>query len=366
MRWIIARWLLRDVTVALLAVLLVLLLTSLGGRVSGFLSQAAAGELTPAMLIAIVIYRIPLYVQLVLPLALFLTVMLTLGRGFAERELLIAEGAGWTPLHILRVLLLFAALPVLCACVLTFWATPHTLHLLTDELDAQAREAADRLVQPGHFIDLGDPDSTAFVGAVDPERQQLRDIFIADGVTQGGTLTVIRADRGRQVQHHSGSRYLLLQSGTRWTGRAGASAFQVLEFDALYWRLPGQTISVPTVLESTPTGQLLAQAMREGTGLRASPVSAELFWRASLPACALLSVVLAAALGRVPLRHGRFARMAGGSLVFLGYFASLVAVRTLLNNGWSGGAPLLLMLLPHAFVLTLAVWRLGLQQWRPA
>ena len=134
-RWIIARWLLRDLLLGLSALLLVLLLTSLGGRVLGFLAQAAAGQLTPAMLVAIVIYRIPLYLQLVLPLALFLVVMLTLGRGFAERELLIAQAAGWTPLRITRLLLLFAALPVVCACVLSFWATPYAQRSLTDQLD---------------------------------------------------------------------------------------------------------------------------------------------------------------------------------------------------------------------------------------
>ncbi len=363
-RWIIARWLLRDLLLGLFALLLVLLLTSLGGRVLGFLAQAAAGQLTPAMLVAIVIYRIPLYLQLVLPLALFLVVMLTLGRGFAERELLIAQAAGWTPLRITRLLLLFAALPVVGACVLSFWATPYAQRSLTDQLDMQARVAADRLVQPGRFIDLGSPNRIAYVGAVDRQHDQLRDIFIADNVAQGGIVSVIRAAHGRQVQTRDGERYLLLRSGTRWTGRAGASAFQVLQFDSLHWHLPGSKISAPTVLESMPTKQLVAQLTRQGVWLQASPVSAELFWRASLPACALLSVLLAAALGRVPAQQGRFARMVVGSLVFLGYFASLVAVRTLLANGWFGGATL--MLLPHAFVLLLALWCLGVQQWRPA
>ena len=363
-RWIIARWLLRDLTLLLLAVLLVLLLTSLGGRVVGFLSQAAAGELTPAMLAAIVIYRIPLYLQLVLPLALFLVVMLTLGRGFAERELLIAEGAGWAPFRVARLLLVFAALPVLGACVLTFWATPHALRQLTHDLDEQARAAADRLVQPGRFIELGDADRIAYVGAVDRVHHELRDIFIADGVALGGSITVIRADHGRQVREANGEHYLLLRSGVRWTGRAGSSAFQILQFDSLHWRLPGPQISAPTVLESMPTEQLIAAWRRGGGWSRANPIGAELFWRTSLPVCALLSVLLAAALGRVRLRQGRFDRLWVASLVFLGYFGSLVAVRTLLANGWPGS--LLLAPLPHAFVLVLALWRLGSAQWRPA
>ena len=67
------------VLLTLLAVCAVLLLISMSGRFVKYLADAAAGELSADVLFLLMGYRLPNFLELILPLSMFLGILLTYG-----------------------------------------------------------------------------------------------------------------------------------------------------------------------------------------------------------------------------------------------------------------------------------------------
>ena len=75
---IVFRYLSREVLLTLSAVSAVLLVIIMSGRFVKYLAQAASGALDPGSLFLIMGFRLPGFLQLILPLGLFLGILLGL------------------------------------------------------------------------------------------------------------------------------------------------------------------------------------------------------------------------------------------------------------------------------------------------
>ena len=76
---IVFRYLSREVLLTLSAVSAVLLVIIMSGRFIKYLAQAASGLLDPGSLFLIMGFRLPGFLQLILPLGLFLGILLAYG-----------------------------------------------------------------------------------------------------------------------------------------------------------------------------------------------------------------------------------------------------------------------------------------------
>ena len=76
---IVFRYLSREVLLTLSAVSAVLLVIIMSGRFIKYLAQAASGALDPGSLFLIMGFRLPGFMQLILPLGLFLGILLAYG-----------------------------------------------------------------------------------------------------------------------------------------------------------------------------------------------------------------------------------------------------------------------------------------------
>ena len=72
---IVFRYLSREVLLTLSAVSAVLLVIIMSGRFIKYLAQAASGQLDPGSLFLIMGFRLPGFLQLILPLGLFLGIL---------------------------------------------------------------------------------------------------------------------------------------------------------------------------------------------------------------------------------------------------------------------------------------------------
>ena len=82
-----ARYAFRELLGVFVVVGLVLLLIGLGGRFIGYLQDAALGKYAADVLFTLMVYRLPEFLQLILPFALFLAVLLTFSRWYADSEM---------------------------------------------------------------------------------------------------------------------------------------------------------------------------------------------------------------------------------------------------------------------------------------
>ena len=91
---IIFRYLSKQVLQIVAVVTVVLLTVALTGRFIQYLGDAVAGEKAPDILLLLMMYRIPEFLLVILPLALFLAIILAYGRMYADNEMVILMGSG--------------------------------------------------------------------------------------------------------------------------------------------------------------------------------------------------------------------------------------------------------------------------------
>ena len=88
---ILNRYFLKDIILYTTSVGLIFLLLVLSSRSIQYLEQAALGEVNPAVVGWVIFYRLPEFLQIILPLSFFLSLIITLGKLSADNELGILE-----------------------------------------------------------------------------------------------------------------------------------------------------------------------------------------------------------------------------------------------------------------------------------
>ena len=71
------------------AVSVVLLLIIITGRFVKYLAEAASGKLAAEVLLPVMFFRLPGFLELLLPLALFIGILMAYGRLYVESEMVI-------------------------------------------------------------------------------------------------------------------------------------------------------------------------------------------------------------------------------------------------------------------------------------
>ena len=197
---IIFRYLAKEVLLSMTAVSGVLLLIIMSGRFIKYLVEAAAGKFSVDMLLQIMGYRLPGFLELILPLGLFLGILLAYGRLYLESEMVVLKATGMSQ----RRLAMYTLGPALLVAVIVAWlslfATPYgadkTAQLL---LEQQAASEFDTLA-PGRFQSPGSSSRVTYTEALTKNGSELRNVFISDRFERGDgwQLMVVIAQRGRQ------------------------------------------------------------------------------------------------------------------------------------------------------------------------
>jgi lipopolysaccharide export system permease protein len=106
------------------AVTLILLVVALTSRFIQYLSDAVAGKLASDVLFLLMFYRLPDFLLVILPLALFLGILLAYGRMYAENEMVILISSGFSQLRLLLATLGTSSLVFLVVAILSLQLAP--------------------------------------------------------------------------------------------------------------------------------------------------------------------------------------------------------------------------------------------------
>ncbi|MBF7731100.1 LPS export ABC transporter permease LptF [Pseudomonas sp. N040] len=328
---IVFRYLSREVLVTMSAVSATLLVIIMSGRFIKYLAQATQGILDPSALLLIMAFRIPGFLQMILPLGLFLGILLAYGRLYMDSEMTVLTATGMSQ----QRLTLYSFAPALLVALLVAWLTMGLTPKGAEEVERILNQQDtltefDTLV-PGRFQKMRNAERVTYVEHLSADRTQLGGVFIsekrrsADGAKERG-ITVLVADSGRQEIQPDGSRYLILENGYRYDGTPGAADYRVTRYDAHGVLLPKASVSGEiTDREAIPTRELLGSSKRKH--------QVELQWRLSLPLLVFVIVLLAVPLSRVNPRQGRYLKLLPAIFLYMAYLSLLIAVRGALIKG---------------------------------
>jgi len=328
---IISRYLSRELLLTQCAVSAVLLVIIMSGRFIKYLAQAAQGLLDPGVLFSLMLYRMPGFLQLILPLGLFLGILLSFGRLYLDSEITVLRATGMSPQRLFGYSLIPATLVALLVAWLSLWLSPQGIAAMELLLNQQeALTEFDTLV-PGRFQSMRDGSRVTYVEELSDDRSQLSRVFITEKRAAGAGkedrgITVLVANSGRQEIQPDGGRYLILQDGYRYDGKPGQADYRVIRYDTYGVLLPKPAASGEiSEREAIPTRQLIDSDVQK--------YKSELQWRLSIPVLVFVVTLLAVPLSKVNPRQGRFLKLLPAVLLYMAYLALLVAARGALDKG---------------------------------
>lgn len=327
---ILFRYIFREIIQTFAAVTFVLLVIVVSGRLVKYLASAAAGDLAPQILFSVIFYRLPGFLELILPLAFFVSVLLALGRLYVDSEMTVMSACGMGRGRLLRAVLAPALLVAALVAMFTLWLGPAGLtRVQAIFAEADAGTGLELLVA-GRFRMLNEEGGlVTYVEQIDKESGEMVGVFAADsqaGVDGDSDQVLVIAQRARtEIDADSGERFLVLQEGTRYLGRPGELDFQVMEFARFgQWLEQRSVQAIPPKKDAVPTVDLF--------GSRDPVRQATLHWRLSLIVLVLVSSLIAVAMARTDHRRGRYGKLFPAFLMFMIYLLALNGGREALTK----------------------------------
>jgi lipopolysaccharide export system permease protein len=328
---IVFRYLSRELLMTTSAVSAVLLVIIMSGRFIKYLAQAAEGRLDHTVLFLIMGYKLPSFLQLILPLGLFLGVLLAYGRLYLESEMTVLSSAGMSQQRLAGYTLVSAAGVACLVAWMSLGLAPQGSTEVARILNKQAAMTEFDTLEAGRFQSIRKGTRVTYTEQLSEGRSQLSGVFISDkretkpGSKSAG-ISVLVAEKGHQEIQADGSRYLVLQNGYRYDGTPGQADYRKIEYATYGVLLPKPAVSeVIGEREAVPTRDLI--------GSTDLVDRAELQWRLSIPVLVFVVALLAVPLSRVNPRQGRFLKLLPAILIYMSYLALLVAARGALDKG---------------------------------
>ena len=342
---ILDRYIFREIAqtwVSVTAVLLFILLTNQFARVLGDVAKDKLPKDAVFQLIGLTALQ---YLTILVPIGLFLSVMLGLGRLYRDSELPAMMACRVGPAGIYRPLLWLLIPLSLGVAWLSMDVAPRAL-VAVERIGVEARRQADlSSLEPGRFTATGSDGAVVYVEEVSgPGR--VGNVFLQRR-TVDGVVELVTADRGEQQDSDNpDTRFFVLFDGHRYEGVPGTADFRIMEFQehGIPYRLPSVEEPTPEP-RAMPTADLLTPSSREEL--------AELHWRLGVPLSTVILAILAVPLSRSQPRQGRYGRIAVGLLVFIIYFNLLSAGKAWLEQG--SVPPAVGLWWAHAIMLLLAL-----------
>src|SRR5690606_16461622 len=233
------------------AVTVILLVVAMITRFLQYLGDAVAGEISSDILLLLMAYRLPEFLLVILPFALFLGILLAYGRMYADNEMTVLRACGFSQKRLVGATLTASLLLALLAGVLSLAVAPWGLRNTEQLMDSQDELTELDLIVAGQFQEFAGglrttyAESIADVGA----GRQLNDTFVAmrtvgdtggdtgredgeEGVDDGDSVRIIVSDTARPViDDVSGRRFMLLENGYVYDGVPGQGDYAVTRFE---------------------------------------------------------------------------------------------------------------------------------------
>lgn len=323
---ILRRYITQQVATNTLVVLGFLLVLMLSGRLIRYFGMAAQGRLDIGLLFTIIGYNLPTFVELILPLAFFVALMLVLGRMYIDQEMSVLFASGIDRGRVLVLLLpLVGAVFVLEAGV-SIWAKPWGVRHSEQVWHKQSLASALDLVRPQTFISSGD--YHLYVEAFDRDKRELRGLYVLNTRDDGRT-DVITAERALQVPTREDDPMTLLDlyAGKRYTLSADSARYNQASFAR--YRISLQKPNIDKVTPQNVESQTIGKLWRARTE---SAAQAELGYRVSLPWLMLIAALLAMPLAQVNPRQGRWLRLLPAVLIFASCAIAIISLKTAVSK----------------------------------
>ncbi|WP_298905933.1 LPS export ABC transporter permease LptF [uncultured Psychrobacter sp.] len=353
-----------------------LVVMMLGGRLIRYFGIAAEGNLDISLLFTIIGYNLPYFLELILPLAFFIALMLVFGRLYVDQEMAVINASGVSRGKLGRLMTPLILALFVGEAALSMVGKPWGVRSSESVWQQQALTSAFDLIRPNQFISSGN--YHLYVGSLSDDKKQLQDVIliqsepkpkgsaaknaavavnnnidpetaeqlnipelpnalISDNSISKDTITL--AKRAQQVDTgSSGVTQLDLFQGRRYEVGAGSLKYNQVGFDR--YRITLTESSKEVITEANIETQAIGPLWQAATGstavnsenaLRAA--QGELGYRLALPWLMIIAPMLAVPLAQVRPRQGRWLRLFPSILLFVSCALGIISLKNAVSKG---------------------------------
>jgi lipopolysaccharide export system permease protein len=314
----------------MLTVIGVVLVIAMGWRFSGYLREAAGGHITQDILFLIMLYKLPVFLELIIPLSFFLGIMIAYGRLYVDSEMVVLEACGMSPARLVSITMALGSVILVITAFTSLWLKPIGEARLELLFKGQRGLTEFDMLAPGRFQMLRSGRRVTYTEILD-DKGDLANVFITEhknpeSAGPKDAVIVVASSGSQVVDKNSGDRFLLLKDGARYAGIPGKTNYQVVEYEGY-----GQLLAKETASERKPELTTIP-TIDLWRDLTPSHI-AELQWRVSVFLLVPILGLMAVPLSRVNPRQGRFSRLVPGLALSFLYVLLLSTMRAAIEKG---------------------------------
>lgn len=376
---ILRRYMTQQVASTTALVLGFLVVMMLGGRLIRYFGIAAEGNLDISLLFTIIGYNLPYFLELILPLAFFIALMLVFGRLYVDQEMAVINASGVSRGKLGRLMTPLILALFVGEAALSIVGKPWGVRSSESIWQQQALTSAFDLIRPNQFISSGN--YHLYVGSLSDDKKQLQDVILiqSEPKPKGNAAknaaknvaadvnhnidpetaeqlnipelpkaliasniskdTITLAKRAEQVDtDSSGITQLDLFQGRRYEVGAGSLKYNQVGFDR--YRITLTESSKEVITEDNIETQAIGPLWQAATGSAAvnsenalQAAQGELGYRLALPWLMIIAPMLAVPLAQVRPRQGRWLRLFPSILLFVSCALGIISLKNAVGKG---------------------------------
>ena len=304
---ILDKMIFKDLLKTLLSVLTVLVIIIVSRKFIKILDEAIAGQVSNETLLNILGLKTIVAAVEFLPVALFMTVLMVLGRMYRDQEMSAISSAGGGVGTIYRAVFLLVLPLSLLSLVSSLYVAPWA-ELGVDKLMQKGEASADlRGIAAGKFTEYSQGDLVFYVEKIGADKK-MHNVFVQN--RQHGGLAIINAVSA-SFRDLTDGRYIVFENGEQIKGVPGSLNYVIENFIDYAVRIETKTPEAKFNWHALSVEELWWWKLTGST--------AELQRRFSIPLGSLLLSFIAVPLAQIAPRGGVYGNMLMGFLIYFSY-----------------------------------------------
>lgn len=316
---IIDKYIAKELLIACLSVIFVLLLIVLSTEVVHLLKWVSQGVIPISAFFSYLLNSLFEFSVILIPLSLLMGILLAFGRLYRDSEMAAIMSAGIGPMQWYRPLLLIAVPTTVLLFILLVYVRPliaYQREVITAEIRSQAD--VDKLLI-GQFNRASKGDAVLFLESKSNDISKVSNVFFQQHREKDSHVDL--ATRTSSYQNDEGRRYMMMHGGTHYIGEPGQADFKIIKYKDYGIHIDRKQVQAHFSEESKSMSALWAST---------DPVDqAELQWRFTLPLATIIVAFMALPLSHTDPRSGRYSKLALALILYLVY-SNLLGV----GNTW--------------------------------
>jgi len=289
------------------------------------MSDAAAGELPTYLIFQLLGYFTLSYLVLIAPFALYLAVVLSLGRLYKDNEITAAEACGIGIPRIMKSVFYLSLFMAVCVGVLSVWIAPWAEEQQYSLRDQAKMESEFGFIAAGRFHEIRRGQGVFYVESFSDDNRIMRNVFVQ--LQTGDKVDIFSANRGYlDVDKKTGASFIVLQDGYRYEELENNQGYRLHEYKSSGIRIEPESIA-------KGKRKVIATSTKDLMEIDTLEAKAELHWRIAMPISCILLTLIGVLISRTNPRQGRFGKLFIGLLVYILYIYILMLTKNWLKHG---------------------------------